>query len=433
MVGFSLRGGLRGASWHMPCSLGTIPPRWGAQHVGPMRMLKLFKVGQGIALLTAIAVIGNSATIPVAYALVQQASTAAAPLSLKNWGLENAESSTSHINARKAWRISKGSKKVVVAVIDTGIDATHPDLKDNVCRGARDEYGYDFVLNKKNPVDLHGHGSHVAGIIGATAKTNAGVMGVAPNICIMAIRYYSDTATGAQNLANTVKAINYAVDHGANVINYSGGGAEFSIQEMQAIKRAEAKGVIFVAAAGNEYQDTDQTGNAYFPAAYGLSNIIAVAATNIHNQILPSSNWGKKHVHVAAPGEYIYSTLPHGKYGYLTGTSQATAFVSGLAALILSEYPKLKPSEVRDIITKTADKLESLNGKVASGGRINAYAALRMTIAKRDGKGSRLLATLDRMDREEASSSRTAHNEQPSPAVKKTIQAIRARGVAIQR
>jgi subtilisin family serine protease len=396
-------------------------------------MLKFQVAAKITATLTALT-LGLGSFAPVAFAAGAPAQHVVRHVVLKNWGLENHEAGVSHINARKAWRVSKGSKKIIVAVIDTGIDATHPDLKDNVCRDSRGRYGYDFVLNKANPVDLHGHGSHVAGIIGATAKNNAGAMGVAPNICLMAVRYYSDTATGAQNLANTVKAINYAVDHGAKVINYSGGGAEFSMQEMQAIKRAEAKGVVFVAAAGNEYQDTDQTGNAYFPAAYGLSNIIAVAATNIHNQILPSSNWGRKHVHVAAPGEQIYSTLPHGKYGYLTGTSQATAFVSGLAALILSEIPGLKPSEVRDIIMKTADKLDSLHGKVASGGRINAYAALRMTIARREGKNSRILAALDKMDREEAVQ-RVARRAAPkhSAAVKKTIQAIRARGVALQR
>ncbi|MGZ3652628.1 MAG: S8 family peptidase [Bdellovibrionota bacterium] len=395
-------------------------------------MLKFQKAAKFTASLTTLAVfLGLSS--PLAFGLIPPQSAKQSIVSLKNWGLENSESA-SHINARKAWRISKGSKKIVVAVIDTGIDATHPDLKDNICRRrGSDEYGFDFVTGKKNPGDAHGHGSHVAGIIGATAKNNAGAIGVAPNVCIMAVRYYSDTATGAQNLANTVKAINYAVDHGANVINYSGGGAEFSMQEMQAIKHAEAKGVIFVAAAGNEYQDTDQGGNAYYPAAYGLSNIIAVAATNIHNQILPSSNWGKKHVHVAAPGEAIFSTLPKGRYGYLTGTSQATAFVSGLAALILSENPSLKPYEVRDIIMKTADKLDSLRDKVASGGRINAYAALRMTIAKRDGKNSHILATLDRMDREDAVI-HTASNTPPAnnAQIKKTIQAIRARGVAVQ-
>lgn len=324
----------------------------------------------------------------------QAAAATVEALVLRNWGLDNTDY-PSHINARKAWKITKGSQQIKVCVVDTGIDATHPDLKDNICRQAGDEYGYDFVTGKKNPGDSHGHGSHVAGIIGATAKAGAGASGVAPNVCITAARYYSDTATGAQNLANTVKAINYCVDKGANIINYSGGGAEFSAAEMKAIQRAEAKGILFVAAAGNEYQNTDESGNAYYPAAYGLTNIIAVAATNNRNVLLPSSNWGKKHVHVAAPGESIFSTLPKGRYGYLTGTSQATAFVSGLAALILTENPKLKPAEVRDIIMSSADKIEGLNSKVASGGRINAFNALRMTVAKRDGENSSAVAKID--------------------------------------
>jgi subtilisin family serine protease len=330
---------------------------------------------------------------------VQSGKSDPADILVRNWGLDNSEQD-SHINARKAWKITRGSKKVVVAVIDTGVDANHPDLKDNICRrNGSDEYGYDFVLNRKNPKDGHGHGSHVAGIIGATAKAGAGAAGVAPNVCIMAVRYYSEANTGAQNLSNTIKAINYAVDHGANIINYSGGGAEFSAAEMKALQRAEAKGVLIVAAAGNEYQNTDESGNAYYPAAYGLSNIIAVAATNIHNQILPSSNWGLKHVHVAAPGENIYSTLPNGRYGYLTGTSQATAFVSGLAALILSENPSLKPHEVREIIMKSANRFDSLRDKVASGGRIDAYAALQLTLARRDG--GNMLAELKRQQQEE--------------------------------
>lgn len=363
-----------------------------------------FTVATGTAL-----VLGFGFTADQAYgiahnlktALKQSKTSPSELLVLRNWGLDNDEH-PSHINVRKAWKITKGSQKIRVAVVDTGIDATHPDLKDNICRKkGSDEYGFDFVTNKKNPEDKHGHGSHVAGIIGATAKAGAGAAGVAPNICIMAVRYYSDTASGAQNLSNTVKAINYAIDNGAHIINYSGGGAEFSAAELKAIERAESKGIIFVAAAGNEYQNTDESGNSYYPAAYGLTNIIAVAATNIRNQLLPSSNWGKKHVHVAAPGENIFSTLPKGRYGYLTGTSQATAFVSGLAALILSENPKLKPSEVRDIIMKSATKIAGLESKIASGGRIDAYSALRMTLARRDGESSEMLAKLDKEDASE--------------------------------
>lgn len=333
-------------------------------------------------------------------ALIANKSTDSSPkeeakITLRNWGLENAYSS--HISVRKAWDITRGSRSVVVAVIDTGIDPNHPDLRDNLwckdgshlneqkrlvaSRNAQKknecEYGWDFVTNRANPQDNHGHGTHVAGIIGATAKTNAGAAGVALNVSIMAVRYYSQTASGAENLANTIKAINYAVDNGADIINYSGGGAEFSAAELKAIERAESKGILFVAAAGNEHRNTDIIGNKYYPGAYGLSNIISVAATNIHNKLLPSSNWGKHTVHVAAPGENIFSTLPNNKYGFLTGTSQGTAFVSGLGALILAQNPKLDPSQVRKVITDTVDKFDSLKAMISSGGRINAYAAIQ--------------------------------------------------------
>src|SRR5581483_9474864 len=151
--------------------------------------------------------------------------------------------------------------------------------------------------------------------IGATSDPRIGVSGVAHKVSIMSVKYYSDANPGSVNLKNTVKAINYAVDHGAKIINYSGGGPEFSEEEYLAIKKAEAQGVLFVAAAGNEHQNTDLVENYYYPSAYRLSNIISVAATDIHNNLLPSSNYGKSRVDIAAPGENIYSTLPGGSYG----------------------------------------------------------------------------------------------------------------------
>ncbi len=316
-------------------------------------------------------------------------------LTLRNWGLENAYAS--HINVRKAWSINNGSREIVVAVIDTGIDPKHPDLRDNLwCKNGNHlkknislakrlkdcEYGWDFVTNKRNPHDNHGHGTHVAGIVGATAKANSGAAGVARKVSIMAIRYYSKSASGAKNLANTIKAIHYAIDNGADIINYSGGGAEFSGAELRAIEKAKRKGILFVAAAGNEHRNTDITDNKYYPGAYGLENIISVAATDIHNKLLPSSNWGKRSVHVAAPGKNIFSTLPGGKYGFLTGTSQGTAFVSGLGALILAENRDMSPKEVRKVIVETVDKIVTLKNRIRSSGRINAYAAIKRVQSK---------------------------------------------------
>jgi subtilisin family serine protease len=343
----------------------------------------------------------------------------------KNWGLTNT-TAKSHIDAPDAWKIEEGDPNIVVAVIDTGIDASHPSLKKNIWhsgltkilnapmklvkstlkvfrkkdhhqeagmipeseflpqqeQAAPDEdfgdheYGWNFVTNKANPNDEHGHGTHVAGIIGAVADPKSGVSGVAHNVSIMSVKYYSDANPGSVNLKNTVRAINYAVDHGARIINYSGGGPEFSEDEYLAIKKAESKGILFVAAAGNEHQNTDLQENYYYPSAYRLSNILSVAATDIHNNLLATSNWGKKRVDVAAPGENIYSTLPGGRYGYMSGTSQATAFVSGLAALLLSQDSSLTPVQLKEIIMSSVDRFPQLENKLATGGRVNAYAAL---------------------------------------------------------
>lgn len=305
-------------------------------------------------------------------------STAGIP-AYKNWGLVNSLAK-SHIQAVDAWKIEEGNPNVIVAVIDTGIDPTHKDLKKNIWHDNQlknnQVFGWNFISNKPNPLDDHGHGTHVAGIIGAVANPKSGVSGVAHHVSIMSVKYYSDTNTGALNLQNTIRAIEYAIDHGAKIINYSGGGPEFSEDEYLAIKKAEAKGILFVAAAGNERQNIDKAEYAYYPSAYQLKNIISVAATDIHNNLLQSSNWGKSKVDVAAPGENIYSTLPGGRYGYMSGTSQATAFVSGLAALLLSQKPDLTPFEIKEIISKSVDVIPTLSNKISSGGRVNAYKAL---------------------------------------------------------
>lgn len=295
---------------------------------------------------------------------------------LKNWGLEN-NVGNSHIHAVDAWRLAEGSRDVVVAVIDTGIDPRHPDIKPNLWHDATTGvYGWDFVSNKANPNDDHGHGTHVAGILGAAMNAKSGVSGVAHRVSIMAVKYYSDQNSGAQNLQNSIKALNWAIDHGAKIINYSGGGPEFSGDEYAALKRAREKGILLVAAAGNEHKNSDVPESFYYPCAYRLDNIICVASINIHNKLLPSSNWGRVRVDVAAPGENILSTAPGGRYAYMSGTSQATAFVTGLAALMLSKDKALKPDQIRDIVRSSVDRIPALADKVGSGGKLNAYAAL---------------------------------------------------------
>lgn len=306
--------------------------------------------------------------------------------SLRNWGLDNSEFA-SHIEAKRAWKLSEGSRKVIVAVIDTGIDGSHPSLKENLWKkpGSADEFGYDFVFNKKNPEDTNGHGSHIAGIIGATRSGLRGAVGVSPHVSIMPIRYYADENVSTDTVGNIVKAIDYAIENGAHIINFSSEGSGFNVAEYRAIERANKKGILVVTAAGNQGQNNDSALSPCYPASYDLPNILSVAATNIQNNLLPISNYGANKVHVAAPGERIWSTTPKGRYSYNTGTSQATAFVTGVAALMLAENPGLTPTDLKKLIMSSVDKIPQLKTKVASGGRLNAFKALTMAVEMKKG------------------------------------------------
>ena len=273
------------------------------------------------------------------------------------------------------------SPEVLVAVVDTGIDYTHPDLKsslwinpgesgpwtpptilaaytqcrDKSCNGIDDDHngfiddvaGWDFVNDVPLPFDTHGHGSHIAGIIASTATAHTGRPGVCPGVSILALKYYDNMGVGYNNLQNTVRAFHYAVQMGAQIINYSGGGTDPSPAERLSIEAAQKQGVLVVAAAGNEGQSNDTA--PYFPASYGMENIVSVASINADNQLLPSSNWGARRVHVAAPGQSVVSCLPGGRVGPMTGTSQATAYVTGAAALLASQLPSLAEFDYRKI------------------------------------------------------------------------------------
>lgn len=291
--------------------------------------------------------------------------------SYASWGIDP-DNKTSSINLIEAWKNYKKKKDIVVAVIDTGIDPDHPFLKNNihVLQGHESalNYGVDFSKGKtaaNKPNDDHGHGTHVAGI----------VKSVFPKVKILTLKYYNKTANGQDNLNSTIEALEYAVSMGVDVINYSGGGPEPDRRELEILKKAEEKGILVVAAAGNEESDIDNKDNAYYPASYGLKNIITVTAHNQTKQVLSSSNYGKKTVDISAPGYRIKSSLPHSRSGYLTGTSQATAFVSGVAALIKSHYPQLSAEDLKLIIKKSAKQEITLTTKCSSGGRLDASKA----------------------------------------------------------
>ncbi len=285
-----------------------------------------------------------------------------------------------------------GSKKIVVAIIDTGIDVKHTDLDDNLWINEKEKngkpgvdddlngyvddiHGWNFVANDHNLKDNHGHGTHVSGIIGAE-NNGKGIRGVAPEVSLMVLKYYDPNALSKNNLLNTVNAIKYATAMGADIINYSGGGLQKSALEEEAVKAAQKKGILVVAAAGNESSNSDISG--YYPADYDADNIISVTAVDRLQKILPSSNFGSKSVDVAAPGNKIYSTLPGGGYGFMTGTSQATPFVTGLAVLLKAKYQDFGYKQIIKHINETGDFSKSLIGKTKHQKRINSYRALSM-------------------------------------------------------
>jgi subtilisin family serine protease len=302
-----------------------------------------------------------------------------------SWGVNPANNAS--INLLEAWKKFKKHKEIVVAVVDTGIDRSHPFLEKNIFveDGKLNEsnFGVDFSKDRKikgAPIDQHGHGTHVSGIIRS----------IFPDVKILALKYYNPTASGMDNLNSTVEALRYAVDHNVDIINYSGGGPEPASEELSVLKEAERKGILVVAAAGNEESNIDEKAKAYFPASYGLKNIITVTAHDEDLKILPSSNYGKQSVDIFAPGYRIKSSLQNGRAGYLTGTSQATAFVTGVAALIKSEYPSFSTEKIKEIIKASAKKEVTMEGKCNSGGRLNAAQA--MTLAAQFNDNVRQIA-----------------------------------------
>ncbi|MCY4644409.1 MAG: S8 family serine peptidase [Bacteriovoracales bacterium] len=300
----------------------------------------------------------------------------------QSWGVDPTFKS-SWINHHKAWSTFVKKKEIVVAIIDTGIDFNHKYLKGNihVSEGipGKSNFGKDFstmpTKSKRNPsnaapVDNHGHGTHVAGILKS----------VFPEVKILPIKYYNPKRSGQENLKSLTQSFEYAIRARVDIINYSGGGPEPSVRELQLLKDAQRKGILVIAAAGNEGANIDQKTHAFYPASYGLSNIVTVMAHDKELSILSSSNWGKRSVDISAPGHRILSSVPHNSSARMTGTSQATAFVSGVAALIKSQYPHFSPHDIKIILRRSAQRVKAFKGKSVTEGKLDAAKAL--TVAK---------------------------------------------------
>lgn len=294
------------------------------------------------------------------------------------WGLQNTGQANgvpdADIDAPEAWDVTSGSSRVIVAVIDTGVDYTHPDLRDNILRDpAGNVVGWDFANQDANPMDDNSHGTHVAGTIGAVGNNGVGVIGVCPTVRIMPVKFLG--ADGSGSTANAVLAIDFAVEHGARILNCSWGGGGVSDLLLEAIQRAKKAGVLVVAAAGNEGRNNDE--NPSYPANYNQfsDNVLSIAATDSRDALAGFSNYGRDTVDLCAPGVGIMSTLPRNGYGSYSGTSMATPHVSGAAALLLSRYPDLSLDALRYRLLFNADALPELASKVTPR-RLNAAAAL---------------------------------------------------------
>ena len=275
-----------------------------------------------------------------------------------------------------------------MAVLDTGIDNDHKDLKANLWRNdgevpgngrdddgngyVDDDRGVDLVDGRGSGIDGYGHGTHTAGIIGAIGNNNRGVSGLCWKSPIISVRFMDNDGRGFSS--GSAEGIIYAVDHGAHVINASYGTPERSEVERDAIAYAAAHDTLIVAAAGNDDENVDK--HPHYPAAYPDANVIAVAASNENDKLASFSNWGKKSVDLAAPGDAIASTSNDGKYKYMSGTSMAAPLVSAAAAMLRKQGDGLPVATIRKLLLKQADDKKAFKGKVASGGRLNVRRAL---------------------------------------------------------
>lgn len=271
----------------------------------------------------------------------------------------------SYTQADKAWPLINQKKEIKVAVLDTGIDYTHPDLKNRVLV----DKGYNFVDNNNDVMDDNGHGTHVSGIIAAEANNRVGVAGITGNldVKIIPIKVLDENGEGETN--NIAKGIKYAADNGADIINLSFGTKYKSKLIAEAINYAKNKGVFLVAAAGNDNENSDN----FSPAGDGA---FTVAAMSYNYKKAYFSDYGNS-IKVAAPGEKILSTVPGG-YEAWDGTSMAVPVVSGIAAMVKAEDPKLSPKQIEDILDSTAKDIMSKGKDQKSGyGLVDAYNAIK--------------------------------------------------------
>lgn len=320
------------------------------------------------------------------------------------WALYNTGSpygtAGADINAPAAWDLTTGDKKVVVAVIDTGVDYTHPDLASNMFRNGADcdgdgtdddNNGYvddcvgiSVVAGNPDPMDDDSHGTHVAGIIGAAGNNSVGIAGVNWNTSILACKFLDSQGSGS--IAGAIACLDYLADmkdRGVNIVasNNSWGFGVFSKALRDAIDAQLKRGILFITAAGEASDPSDNEYRQTQPCSCYLPNIICVASTGNIDNLSNFSFYGKRVVHLGAPGQGIMSTVPvsYGSYQTMTGTSMAAPFVTGTVALVYARYPGSNWLSVRNRLLAGGDVKEGLAATTITGRRLNAYGALTCT------------------------------------------------------
>jgi len=324
-------------------------------------------------------------------AITPQITTPNDPSYPQLWGLNNTGQTggtpDADIDAPEAWDIQTGDPNRVIGVIDTGVDYNHPDLVGNIWtnpgetagNGIDDDgngyiddvRGWDFAYGDNDPMDVHSHGTHVAGTIAAKGNNGVGVVGVNWNAKILPIKFLNDGGSGFTS--DAILSLNYATANGVKITNNSWGGGGYDQGLYDAINTAGQQGALFIAAAGNFSQNNDI--NPFYPASYNLPNIISVAATDHNDALANFSHYGPTSVDLGAPGVNILSTTPGGNYASYSGTSMASPHVAGGAALVWSQNPNWSAQEVKNRLLDTVDVKPSLSQTV-SGGRLNLFNAL---------------------------------------------------------
>lgn len=386
---------------------------WTTKTELPVISTTVYKIPDGLAVKEAVDQLKDDPSIEYAEPNYYARPTAIPndPSFATQWGLNNTGQTVAgvtgrpgaDINAPPAWNVSIGNGSIIVAIIDTGVDIFHPDIRPNLWinqgelagfgslqawqpNGVDDDgngyvddvVGWDFFFNVNNPNDeIDGHGTHVAGIAAARGNNGVGVTGVAWQARIMALAAQDYSSRGIP-IAALARALIYAESMGAHVINMSLG----TYQNSQTLRNAVSavRNAVIVCAAGNNGSDNDD--RPHYPSSYPYANIIAVAATNAVDQRASFSNYGDASVDVAAPGTNIFSTFSRfvdaNGYRFLSGTSMAAPMVAGLAVLIRAANGDLSPTQVAAIIDDSVDPLSSLANLIATGGRVNAVEALRL-------------------------------------------------------